>query len=202
MKRFALYCRVSTKDQSIDSQIIQLREFARQRGWKVVAEFSDVGISGSQEKRPQLDALMEMARKRKIDGLAVFRFDRFARSTTHLLKSLDEFRSLGIDFVSWSENIDSATSLGAAMFTIVAAVAQLEKDILKERVNAGINKARIQGKMLGRPKSVIDMDKVMDLRSKGKSIREIAGQFDVSKDTICRFLRLYQKSIPKPSPAS
>jgi len=117
-----------------------------------VREYVDVGESGAKDSRPRLNELMAAARKRQIDAVLVWRFDRFARSTKHLLLALEEFRSLGIQFVSYQENIDTSSPLGQALFTIVSAVAQLERDLIRERVNAGIRNARASGKHIGRPR--------------------------------------------------
>ena len=147
----AIYARVSTKDQNCELQLRDLRTFCAARSFTLVREFVDVGESGAKDSRPQLNELMAEARKRKLDAVVVWRFDSFARSTKHLLLALEEFRSLGVQFISYQENIDTSTPLGQALFTIVAAVAQLERDLIRERVTAGIRVARQNGKRLGRP---------------------------------------------------
>jgi DNA invertase Pin-like site-specific DNA recombinase len=153
--RATIYARVSTKDQSCDLQLRDLRAYCAARGFASVREFVDVG-SGAKDSRPQLNDLMDAARKRQFDAVVVWRFDRFARSTKHLLLALEEFRSLGIQFSSYQENIDTTSRLGQALFTIVAAVAQLERDLIRERVSAGIRNARANGKKLGRPVRAVD----------------------------------------------
>ncbi len=150
--RVALYARVSTTDQSTDSQLLDLRRYVSERGWDSFREYVDEGISGTKDSRPALNALMNDARKRKFDVVLVWRFDRFARSTKHLILALEEFRNLGIDFVSYQENIDTSSPLGSAIFTIISAVAQLERDIIAERVKAGLRRAVGAGKQLGRPR--------------------------------------------------
>jgi len=140
--RAAIYARVSTKDQSCDMQLRDLRTYCTARGLEVAREYVDIGQSGAKDSRPELNALMADARKRKIDLIIVWRFDRFARSTKHLLLSLEEFRSLGVQFISYNENIDTSSPLGQALFTIISAVAQLERDLIRERVTAGIRAAR------------------------------------------------------------
>ncbi len=192
-KRLAIYCRVSTSDQDVDMQLQDLRRYAESRGLEVVQEFTDSGISGAARKRPALDRLMDAARKRQFDSVAVWRFDRFARSTKHLLDALDEFRHLGIDFVSYQENLDTSSPLGEAIFTIVAAVAQLERNIIIERVRAGVAKARPTRKYWGRvpievkePKKAEVMER---LRKEGKSIHVIAREVGLSSRTVWRVLK-------------
>ena len=150
-KKVAVYARVSTLDQSTDSQLLDLRRYVSDRGWQIYQEYVDEGVSGTKERRPALNELMNDAKKRRFDGVLVWRFDRFARSTKHLILALEEFRNLGIDFVSYQENIDTSSPLGGAIFTIISAVAQLERDIIAERVRAGLRRARANGKQLGRP---------------------------------------------------
>lgn len=192
MKRCALYSRVSTKEQDPENQLIDLRRYAAQRGLEITQEFIDHGISGSTADRPQLNALMDAARKRKFDTILVWRFDRFARSTAHLLRSLEEFRGLGIDFISYQENIDTTSALGQAMFTIVSAIAQLERDIIRERVKCGLQRARAQGKKLGRRAKPIDMDKLRILAAQKLSVREIAKSMGEGKTKIHRALQEFR----------
>jgi len=149
-----------------------------------VREFVDVGESGAKDSRPQLNELMAAARKRLFDAVVVWRFDRFARSTKHLLLALEEFRSLGIQFTSYQENIDTSSPLGQALFTIVSAVAQLERDLIRERVSAGIRNARACGKQLGRPRRVVSDEEVRRLRSEGASLREIAKELGIGYGTV------------------
>jgi len=137
----ALYCRVSTTDQSTESQLLDLRRYTSDRGWIIFNEYLDEGISGTKDKRPALDQLMADSKKRRFDTVLVWRFDRFARSTKHLILAMEEFKNLGIDFVSYQENIDTSSPLGGAIFTIISAVAELERDIIAERVKAGLRRA-------------------------------------------------------------
>ena len=187
--RTVLYCRVSTKDQSCDSQLRDLRGYCMARGFEVTREYVDVGQSGAKDSRPALDKLIADARKRKFDSIMVWRFDRFARSTKHLLLALEEFRSLGIQFISYQENIDTASPLGQALFTIVAAVAQLERDLIKERVSAGIRNARANGKQLGRPRRIVNQEELGRLRTNGASIEAIAEKLGVGYGTVRLRLR-------------
>jgi len=187
--RVAIYCRVSTLDQSTDSQLLDLRRYVAERQWSLYKEYCDNGISGTKDSRPALDELMDAARKRRFDMVLVWRFDRFARSTKHLILALEEFRNLGIDFISYQENIDTSSPLGSAIFTIISAVAQLERDIIAERVKAGLRRAKENGKKLGRPKgTALDVEKVRGLRSDGLSLQQIATELNTSKTTVSRLL--------------
>lgn len=178
--RTALYCRVSTTDQSVEMQLADLRAYCTQRGFAIYREYSDHGISGTKERRPELDALMADARKRKFDAVLVWRFDRFARSTKHLITALEELRHLGIEFISYQENIDTSSPLGKAMFTIVAAVAELERNIIVERIKGGLRRAKAMGKKIGRPGLQMNIERIMNLKTQGLSIRAIAKQVGAS----------------------
>ena len=163
--RVDIYARVSTCEQSTDSQLLDLRRYTKERGWQLYREYTDNGVSGTKDSRPALNELMNDAKKRHFDAVLVWRFDRFARSTKHLILALGEFRNLSIDFVSFQENIDTSSPLGSAIFTIISAVAQLERDIIAERVKAGLRRAKKNGKKLGRPKVKVDLDQVKALHS-------------------------------------
>jgi len=145
----ALYARVSTLDQNCDLQLADLRRYAGQR-FSRLCEYVDTGVSGAQRRRPQLDALIKDAHRRVFDVVLVWKFDRFARSLKHLIDSLEEFRSLGIDFVSFTEGIDTTTPSGQLLFHVVGGVAQFERDLIAERVRAGMAHARAMGKRIGR----------------------------------------------------
>src|SRR5712692_3664919 len=142
--RAGIYARVSTSNQGQDPRVQtrELREYCDRRGWIVAGEYADVGISGGTEKRPELDRLMSDAHKRRFDVVAVWRFDRFARSVSHLLRALETFNALGIAFVSLSEQMDTTTPTGKMVFTVLGAVAELERSLIAERVRAGIRNAR------------------------------------------------------------
>jgi DNA invertase Pin-like site-specific DNA recombinase len=189
VKRVAIYARVSTGQQDCETQILTLKEYAQNRGLEVTGIYQDAGLSGASVTRPQLDALMMDARRRRFDTVLVFRFDRFARSVKHLLQALEEFRSLGIDFISFSEAIDTGTPMGKMIFTMVGAIAEFERDLIKERVQAGIHRAKAQGKKLGRPRAAIDMDRARELQKEGKSLREIARVLNCGKSTLSMALR-------------
>jgi DNA invertase Pin-like site-specific DNA recombinase len=172
--KVALYSRVSTQDQKIDLQINDLRRYCEQRGLNIFKEYSDEGVSGNKDRRPALDELMTDARKRKFDAVLCWRFDRFARSTKHLITALEEFRHLSIEFISYQENIDISSPLGKAVFTIVSAIAELERNIIIERVKAGIRRAKENGKRLGRPKRLnLNAEEIQKMRNQGLSFREI-----------------------------
>lgn len=141
MRRAVIYARVSTSDQSAQMQLDVLREFAERRGLQVLDEFVDLGVSGAKERRPQLDLLMDGARKKKFDLVLVYRFDRFARSVKHLVTALEEFQGLGIEFASYSENLDTGTPMGRAMFSIIGALAELERSLIVERSVEGQKRA-------------------------------------------------------------
>jgi len=187
--RSALYARVSTRDQSCEMQMRDLRAYCAARGFTIVHEYIDIGQSGAKDSRPQLNELMADARKRKLDAVIVWRFDRFARSTKHLLLALEEFRSLGVQFISYQENIDTSSPLGQALFTIVSAVAQLERDLIRERVSAGIRNARANGKQLGRPRRIVNQDELIRLKASGLGLRRIAKTLGVGFGTVRTRLR-------------
>jgi len=187
--RIGIYARVSTKDQSCELQVRDLRAYGAARGFDLVREYVDVGQSGAKDSRPELNKLMDDARKRQFDAIVVWRFDRFARSTKHLLSALEEFRSLGIQFISYQENVDTSSALGQALFTIVSAVAQLERDLIRERVTAGIRNARANGKKLGRPMRAVDPDRILKMRADGQTLEQIAENLGVGYGTVRARLR-------------
>jgi DNA invertase Pin-like site-specific DNA recombinase len=150
-KRAAIYLRVSTGEQKTDAQETELKRYTKARGWLVQKVYADRGVSGAKMSRPALDQLMADCRKRKADVVVVWKFDRFARSLRHLVTALEEFRRLGIDFVSCTEAIDTSVPSGELVFQIFGAIAQFERALIGERVRAGVAHARAQGKRLGRP---------------------------------------------------
>ena len=186
-KTVALYARVSTLDQNCEVQLADLRRYASQRFGKAY-EYVDVGVSGTQRRRPQLDALMKDAHKRLFEVALVWKFDRFARSVKHLVDSLEEFRALGVDFISYTENVDTTTPSGQLLFHVVSAVAQFERDLIAERVRAGIAHARAIGKRIGRPRAPIDAEEVRRQRAEGASLRQIAKRLDVPVSRVRRAL--------------
>ncbi len=191
MKKVAIYARVSTtgKGQDVDLQLRDLRAYVEARGWQIFKEYVDNGISGRKDKRPSLDSMMNDAKKKRFDLVLVWRFDRFARSTKHLVTALEEFKHLGIDFISFQENIDTSSPMGKAMFTIASAFAELEADLIKERVIAGLSNARAKGVKLGRPSPDFDRNELLELRSTGLSIRKIAEKMSLDKMLVCKTLK-------------
>jgi len=184
----AIYARVSTTNngQSPEMQLRELREYCERRKWTVAGEYVDIGISGSKEKRPELDRLMADAHKRRFDAVIVWKFDRFARSVSHLLRALETFQALGVHFVSLSESLDTSTPAGKMVFTVLGAVAELERSLIVERVKAGLRNARAKGKRLGRPSKNIDATTVAALRSQGASWRAISEKLGVGVGTLYR----------------
>jgi DNA invertase Pin-like site-specific DNA recombinase len=179
-----VYARVSTLNgQNPEMQLREVREYCQRREWTIVTEYIDVGISGAKEKRPELDRLLADAHHRRFDVVVVWRFDRFARSVSHLLRALENFRSQGIEFVSLSEQVDTSTPTGKMIFTVLGAVAELERSLIAERVRAGIRNARAKGKRLGRPRSVVDAAEVTRLRAQGASWRAVGAALGVSAAT-------------------
>ena len=188
--RAAIYARVSTSNQGQDPhvQTRELGEFCERRGW-TLAEYVDIGISGTKEKRPALDRLMADAHKRRFDVVCVWRFDRFARSVSHLLRALETFKALGIDFVSFSEQMDTSTPAGKMVFTVLGAVAELERSLIVERVRAGLRNAKAKGKRLGRPRVAVDAVRITVLRSQGLSWARIGEALGVGEGTVRRSAR-------------
>lgn len=184
----AIYIRVSTINQNIELQEKDLIEYCKQRKFKVYKIYIDYA-SGSKEKRTSLNDLMDDARKKRFDIVLCWRFDRWSRSIKHLTLSLEEFQQLGIDFISYNENIDTSSPMGRAMFQIISALAQLERDIIRERVLSGINNAKAKGVVLGRPKKRND-NLIINLRKKGLSYRNIAKQLGVSLGSVQQALKV------------
>jgi DNA invertase Pin-like site-specific DNA recombinase len=184
--RVALYGRVSTSNhgQDVGMQTRELREYCERRGWTVAGEYVDAGISGAKDSRPELNRLMADAHKRRFDAIVCWKFDRFARSVSHLLRALETFNSLGIAFVSLSEQIDTTTPTGRMIFTVLGAVAELERSLIAERVRAGLRNARAKGKRLGRPRVAVDAARIRELRSQGLSWPKIATKLGASVGTV------------------
>ena len=184
--KIAIYARVSTKNgQDPEMQIAELREYARNRCWKIAGEYVDKGISGASDSRPELNRLMADASRRRFDVIAVWKFDRFARSVSHLLRALETFRALGIEFVSLSESIDTSTPTGKMVFTVLASVAELERSLIGERVRAGLRNAKARGTRLGRPAlkdlSVAEAQRLRAERRRSRmSFKALAEKYGVS----------------------
>ena len=186
MKRIALYARVSTSDQNPQAQVATLREFAAARQFEIVREYVDQ-VTGDVNRRRQLtqyDALMADAQRRPFDAVVVWKFDRFARSLKALLEALQLFESLGIDFISITQNLDTTTPMGRLFFQIVGAFAEFERSLIVERVHAGLANARKRGITLGRPRDPVRYDKIRALRARGLSLRGIQKETGIPLTTI------------------
>jgi DNA invertase Pin-like site-specific DNA recombinase len=184
-RRAVLYSRVSTLNHGQDPEVQsrEIREYCQRRGWPLVGEYVDAGISGAKERRPQLDRLIADAHKRKFEVVVVWKFDRFARSVSHLLRALENFRALGVEFVSLSEQIDTSTPTGKMIFTVLGAVAELERSLIAERVRAGLRHAQAKGKRLGRPKATVNPAQIAALRAQGVPWRQVGLRLGVSAAT-------------------
>jgi DNA invertase Pin-like site-specific DNA recombinase len=187
MKRTALYMRVSTLDQHPETQLYDLRQMAAQRGFEIVQEYTD-RICGAKARRPGLDAMMADGRRGKFDVVLVWASDRIARSTRHFLEVLDELSRLNIEYVSFRENIDTGGPLGRAIIIIVGAVAELERSLIVERVRAGMRRARLEGRHIGRPSLDLDREAILTDRQRGQSLGQLAKTYRASRATIHRVL--------------
>ena len=187
MKRAAVYVRVSTVDQNLQTQLLDLRQMASQRGLEIVREYRDQ-ISGTKARRPGLDEMMRDARRGRFDVVLIWAFDRIARSVVHFLQVLDELNHLGIEFVSFREQIDSGGPLGRAILVIVSAVAELERSLIAERVRAGMRRARLEGQRLGRRPLDLDREAICRDRRHGQSLGQLARTYRASRTTIHRVL--------------
>ena len=185
--RVALYARVSTfNNQDPEMQLAELREYAGRRGWQIVEEFTDQGVSGCKESRPALNRLMSDACRRRFDAILVWKIDRFGRSLKHLVNALAELAALGVAFISLRDNLDLSTPSGRLMFQIIGAMAEFERALIQERVRAGIRNAQAKGKRLGRPRVVVDASQIASLRARGDSWSQIKAELGVSKGTAQR----------------
>ncbi len=188
----ALYARISTADKGQDPemQLRELREYCERRGWTVSAEYVDVGVSGAKDSRPQLNKLMADAKQRRFDSILVWKLDRLGRSLKHLVSALGEFEALGVAFVSLRDSFDLTTPAGRLMFNMVASFAEFERDLIRERVKAGIANRRAKGFRVGRKPVSIDSAKLQALRSEGRTIREIAMSLGCSRSLVHKTLSI------------
>jgi DNA invertase Pin-like site-specific DNA recombinase len=190
LKRVALYARVSTLDkgQNPETQLVQLRQYAQARNFEIVSEFIDYA-SGTSEDRTQYKLMMAAAKKRKLDVILVWRYDRFARSTQALVNALKEFQSIGIDFISYQENIDTTTPTGELIFHVMASLAQFESSLISQRVKAGMARAKAQGKQISRPPLAKDLQqKIVDLKKEGLSMNRISKVLGIAYGTVYNYL--------------
>jgi DNA invertase Pin-like site-specific DNA recombinase len=191
-----LYARVSTLNgQHPEMQLSELREYGARRGWQIVGEYVDEGVSGAKESRPQLNRLMSDAHRRKFDLIAVWKVDRFGRSLKHLVNALADLDSLGVAFVSLRDNLDLSTPSGRLMFQVIGAMSEFERSLIQERVRAGLRNAVARGVRLGRPRTLANADEIARLRASGASWREVAEQMGIGVGTAVRAL---QQALQKP----
>jgi DNA invertase Pin-like site-specific DNA recombinase len=197
MKRVAVYARVSTVDQHPESQLLDLRQFAAQRGLQIVQEYVDHGFCGAKARRPALDKMMEDARRHRFDVLVVWSCDRLARSTKHLLQVLDELNGFGIQFLSQREAIDTDGALGRAIIVIVSAIAELERSLIVERVKAGMRRAKLEGRRIGRAPLQVNRALLLLDRERGLSLNQLAGTHRISKASVCRVLKEEREAVSR-----
>ena len=188
MKPAALYLRVSTLDQHPESQLYDLRQLAKQRDYEIVQEYTDK-ISGTRARRPGLDQLMVDARHGRFAVVLVWACDRIARSVRHFLEVLDELNHLNVEFVSFRENLDTGGPLGRAVVIIIGAIAELERNLIVERVRAGMRRARLDGQYIGRPRLNVDREALLRDRAHGFSLRQLAKLHRISRTSVTRTLR-------------
>ncbi len=196
MKRAALYMRVSTFDQHHETQLYDLRQMAEQRGYQIVEAYTDT-ISGAKARRPGLDAMMRDARRGQFDIVLVWASDRIARSVKHFLEVLDELNRLNIEFISFREQIDTGGPLGRAVVVIIGAIAELERSLIVERVRAGMRRAKLEGRHIGRKALVLDRAAILRDRQRGDSLGQLAKTYQVSRTTIHRVLAGQEPAVPK-----
>jgi DNA invertase Pin-like site-specific DNA recombinase len=196
MKRAALYMRVSTLDQHPETQLYDLRQMAQQRGYQIVEEYTD-RISGAKAKRPGLDSMMRDGRRGGFDVVLVWASDRIARSVKHFLEVLDELNRLNVEFVSFREQIDTGGPLGRAVVVIIGAIAELERNLIIERVRAGMRRAKLEGRHIGRKPLVLDRDAILRDRQRGHSLSQLAKIHLVSRATVHRLLKEHALTLEK-----
>jgi DNA invertase Pin-like site-specific DNA recombinase len=189
MKKAAIYVRVSTPDQHVESQLYDLRELAAQRGFDVVHEYEDRGVCGKKARRPGLDALMADARRKKFSVVLVAAFDRIARSTRNFLQVIDELESLEIEFISRREGVATGDAMGRLFVTIISAIAELERSLVVERVKSGMRRAALEGRQIGRARLDVDRKQVVQDRRSGMSLTQVAKKHNVSRATVCRLMK-------------
>ena len=195
MKKVIIYARVSTKEQNVDMQLTDLRQYAEARKLNVVREYIDYA-SGAKSDRENYKKLFDDVRKRKTDIVLVWRFDRFARSTKELINALEEFNNLGVDFISYKENIDTSTPTGKILFTMISAFAEFERAIIRERVIAGMEKAKDRGVTIGRPKiPPFTIQKVLEMRKNGIDYKKIIKKLKISKSTYYYIIKSSEKKL-------
>jgi DNA invertase Pin-like site-specific DNA recombinase len=203
MKRAAIYARVSTHNgQNPEMQLEEIRQYCANREWKIAEEYVDTGISGTREHRPALDRLLGACWRRLVDAVVVYRYDRFARSLRQLVNALEDFRTLGIDFISLHEGVDTSTANGRLIFGIFASIAEFERELIRDRVRSGLASAKAKGKHLGRPRVVVDSNKIASLRGAGDSWAKIGETLGIGEGTVRRAAQQSAKNLSADSPVS
>ena len=187
----ALYARVSTNNhhQDPEVQLKDLRSFCQYKGWEIVEVYVDKGVSGTKSSRPELNRLMEDAKSNKFQAVIVWKFDRFARNAKHMLHALEVFQQHGVTFVSTTENIDTSTATGKMVFTIIAAVAEMERSNTVERIHAGLRLARSKGHKPGKKRQALDLGAIRARITQGESLRTVAKDLNISPALLSRRLR-------------
>jgi DNA invertase Pin-like site-specific DNA recombinase len=193
MKKAAIYARVSTADQHVETQLLDLRKLAAQRGFEISREYCDRGVSGSKARRPGLDAMLSDARRGEFSVVLVAAFDRIARSTKNFLDIVDELQELGIEFISAREAIDTSGPMGRMFITLIGSIAELERSLIVERIRAGMRRAKLEGQRLGRAPLDIDHDALVRDRLAGMSLTIVAKKYGVSRASVVRFVREAQR---------
>ena len=188
-KTAAIYVRVSTPDQHVESQLYDLRELASQRGFEVVHEYEDRGVCGKKARRPGLDALMADARRKKFSVVLVAAFDRIARSTRNFLQVIDELDGMGIEFISRRENVDTSGPMGRLFVTIISAIAELERSLVVDRVKSGMRRAKLEGRQIGRSRLDVNREQVVIDRRSGMSLTQVAKRHNISRASVCRLMK-------------
>jgi DNA invertase Pin-like site-specific DNA recombinase len=193
MKKAAIYARVSTADQHLETQLYDLRKLAANRGFEVSREYCDRGVSGSKARRPALDSMMADGRRGEFSVVLVAAFDRIARSTKNFLEIVDELNELEIEFISAREAIDTSGPMGRMFITLVGSIAELERSLIVERIKAGMRRARMEGQKLGRAPLNVDHDALVRDRLAGMSLTSVAKKYGVSRASVVRFVREAQR---------
>lgn len=189
MKKAAIYVRVSTPDQHVESQLYDLREFAAHKGYEIVHEYEDRGVSGKNARRPGLDLLMADARRKKFSVVLVAAFDRIARSTKNFLQVVDELDSMGIEFVSRREGVATGDAMGRLFVTVISAIAELERSLVVERVKSGMRRAKLEGRQIGRARLDVDREQLIVDRRSGMSLTVVAKRHNISRASVCRLMK-------------
>jgi DNA invertase Pin-like site-specific DNA recombinase len=194
VKKVAIYARISTSDQRIESQLYDLRKLATQRGFEITREYCDRGISGSKARRPGLDSMMNDARRGEFSVVLVAAFDRIARSTKNFLEIVDELNNVNIEFVSAREAIDTSGPMGRMFLTMVGSIAELERSLIVERIKAGMRRAKMEGRTLGRAPLSVDRNALVRDRLAGMSLTDVAKKYRISRASVVRVVRQAKQS--------